>query len=130
MSSIQKSGTFTLGSHTVKRLGYGAMQLAGPHVFGPPRDRDAALAVLREAVSSGVDHIDTCDYYGPHVTNQIIRDALSPYPKDLVPSPRSARGAAAMRPGCRPIRLPNLSRPCMTTSGISDLRCWTSSICA
>ncbi|RWF64360.1 aldo/keto reductase family oxidoreductase [Mesorhizobium sp. M4B.F.Ca.ET.190.01.1.1] len=84
MSSIQKSGTFTLGSHTVKRLGYGAMQLAGPHVFGPPRDRDAALAVLREAVSSGVDHIDTCDYYGPHVTNQIIREALSPYPKDLV----------------------------------------------
>ncbi|RVD31561.1 aldo/keto reductase family oxidoreductase [Mesorhizobium sp. M4B.F.Ca.ET.017.02.2.1] len=84
MSSIQKSGTFTLGSHTVKRLGYGAMQLAGPHVFGPPGDRDAALAVLREAVSSGVDHIDTCDYYGPHVTNQIIREALSPYPKDLV----------------------------------------------
>ncbi|RWC97027.1 MAG: aldo/keto reductase family oxidoreductase [Mesorhizobium sp.] len=84
MSSIQKSGTFTLGSHTVKRLGYGAMQLAGPHVFGPPRDRDAALAVLREAVSSGVDHIDTCDYYGPHVTNQIIREALSPYPQDLV----------------------------------------------
>jgi aryl-alcohol dehydrogenase-like predicted oxidoreductase len=68
----------------VKRLGYGAMQLAGPGVFGPPKDRDAALAVLREAVVSGVDHIDTSDFYGPHVTNQIIREALHPYPDDLV----------------------------------------------
>ncbi|MGX5841373.1 aldo/keto reductase family oxidoreductase [Mesorhizobium sp. ArgA1] len=84
MSNIGKSGTYKLGDRTVRRLGYGAMQLAGPHVFGPPKDRDAALAVLREAVSSGVDHIDTCDYYGPHVTNQIIREALSPYPEDLV----------------------------------------------
>ncbi|ESX94635.1 aldo/keto reductase family oxidoreductase [Mesorhizobium sp. LNJC405B00] len=84
MSTIQKSGTFTLGSHTVKRLGYGAMQLAGPHVFGPPKDRDAAIAVLREAVASGVNHIDTSDYYGPHVTNQLIREALAPYPHDLV----------------------------------------------
>ncbi|MEP6564916.1 MAG: aldo/keto reductase family oxidoreductase [Mesorhizobium sp.] len=84
MSSIQKSGTFTLGSHTVKRLGYGAMQLAGPHVFGPPKDRDAALAVLREAVASGVNHIDTSDYYGPHVTNQLIHEALAPYRDDLV----------------------------------------------
>ncbi|ESX01579.1 oxidoreductase [Mesorhizobium sp. LSJC268A00] len=84
MSTIQKSGTFTLGSHTVKRLGYGAMQLAGPHVFGPPKDRDAAIAVLREAVASGVNHIDTSDYYGPHVTNQLIREALAPYPQDLV----------------------------------------------
>lgn len=84
MSTIQKSGTFTLGSHTVKRLGYGAMQLAGPHVFGPPKDRDAAIAVLREAVASGVNHIDTSDYYGPHVTNQLIREALTPYPEDLV----------------------------------------------
>jgi pyridoxine 4-dehydrogenase len=79
-----KSGTFILGSHTVKRLGYGAMQLAGPGVFGPPRDRDAALAVLREAVSSGVNHIDTSDFYGPHVTNQLIREALAPYSDDLV----------------------------------------------
>jgi aryl-alcohol dehydrogenase-like predicted oxidoreductase len=77
-------GTFRLGEHTVKRLGYGAMQLAGPGVFGPPRDRNAALAVLREAVASGVNHIDTSDFYGPHVTNQIIREALSPYPDDLV----------------------------------------------
>lgn len=84
MSTIQKSGTFTLGSHTVERLGYGAMQLAGPHVFGPPKDHDAAIAVLREAVASGVNHIDTSDYYGPHVTNQLIREALAPYPQDLV----------------------------------------------
>lgn len=84
MSNIQQSGTFTLGSHTVKRLGYGAMQLAGPHVFGPPKDHDAAIAVLREAVASGVNHIDTSDYYGPHVTNQLIREALAPYPQDLV----------------------------------------------
>jgi pyridoxine 4-dehydrogenase len=84
MSSIDKSGAFTLGGRNVKRLGYGAMQLAGPGVFGPPRDRDAALAVLREAVASGVDHIDTSDFYGPHVTNQLIREALHPYPDDLV----------------------------------------------
>lgn len=90
MPSIDKSGssvasgTFTLGSRTVKRLGYGAMQLAGPGVFGPPRDHDAALAVLREAVSSGVNHIDTSDFYGPHVTNQIIHEALHPYPDGLV----------------------------------------------
>jgi pyridoxine 4-dehydrogenase len=84
MASISQSGTFTLGSRAVRRLGYGAMQLAGPGVFGPPKDRDAALAVLREAVASGVDHIDTSDFYGPHVTNQIIREALHPYPDDLV----------------------------------------------
>ncbi len=84
MSSIEQSGTFTLGDRTVKRLGYGAMQLAGPGVFGPPKDRDAALAVLREAVASGVNHIDTSDFYGPHVTNQIIREALHPYPDDLL----------------------------------------------
>jgi len=68
----------------VNRVGYGAMQLAGPGVFGPPRDRDQAIAVLREAVASGVNHIDTCDYYGPHVVNQIIREALYPYPGDLM----------------------------------------------
>jgi pyridoxine 4-dehydrogenase len=84
MASISQSGTFTLGGRAVKRLGYGAMQLAGPGVFGPPKDRDAALAVLLEAVASGVDHIDTSDFYGPHVTNQIIREALHPYPDDLV----------------------------------------------
>jgi len=83
VTDISKAGTFKLGDRTVKRLGYGAMQLAGPGVFGPPKDRQAALAVLREAVASGVDHIDTCDYYGPHVTNQVIREALHPYPSDL-----------------------------------------------
>ena len=76
--------TFKLAGRTVKRMGYGAMQLAGPNVFGPPKDRDAAIAVLREAIASGVDHIDTSDFYGPHVTNQIIREALHPYPDDLV----------------------------------------------
>jgi pyridoxine 4-dehydrogenase len=84
MSSIDKSGTFALGDRTVRRIGYGAMQLAGPGVFGPPKDRNAALAVLREAVASGVNHIDTSDFYGPHVTNQLIREALHPYPDDLV----------------------------------------------
>src|SRR6201993_4517693 len=80
------AGCFTLPgtSLTVNRMGYGAMQLAGPHVFGPPRDNGEAIAVLREAVESGVNHIDTSDFYGPHVTNQIIRQALHPYPKGLV----------------------------------------------
>src|SRR5712675_3682474 len=79
-------GAFTLPGTkmTVNRMGYGAMQLAGPQVWGPPRDIDAALAVLREAVESGVNHIDTSDYYGPHVTNQIIKQALHPYPDGLV----------------------------------------------
>lgn len=84
MPNNDLSGRFTLGGRTVKRLGYGAMQLAGPGVFGPPKDHDAALAVLREAVASGVNHIDTSDFYGPHVTNQLIREALAPYPDDLV----------------------------------------------
>ena len=79
MQTIDQAGSFRLGDRDVKRLGYGAMQLAGPGVFGPPRDRAAALAVLREAVANGVDHIDTSDFYGPHVTNQIIREALHPY---------------------------------------------------
>jgi pyridoxine 4-dehydrogenase len=79
-----KAGTFKLGDRVVKRLGYGAMQLAGPGVFGPPKDRDGAIAVLREAVASGVDHIDTSDYYGPHITNHLIREALHPYSDDLV----------------------------------------------
>jgi len=77
------SGQFALGDRTVHRIGYGAMQLAGPHVMGPPAERDAAVAVLRRAVELGVDHIDTSDYYGPHVTNEIIREALHPYGDDL-----------------------------------------------
>ena len=84
MTDIRKAGTFKLGNRTVKRLGYGALQLAGKGVFGPPKDRDGALAVLREAITSGVDHIDTSDFYGPHVTNQLIREALHPYADGLV----------------------------------------------
>jgi pyridoxine 4-dehydrogenase len=84
MTDVTAAGVFPLGNRTVNRLGYGAMQLAGPGVFGPPKDRNAALAVLREAVASGVNHIDTSDFYGPHVTNQLIREALHPYPDDLV----------------------------------------------
>lgn len=84
MVTAKQSEAFPLGDRTVRRLGYGAMQLAGPGVFGPPKDPDAAVAVLREAVASGVNHIDTSDFYGPHVTNQLIRRALHPYPADLV----------------------------------------------
>jgi aryl-alcohol dehydrogenase-like predicted oxidoreductase len=84
MINISKAGTFKLGDRIVKRMGYGAMQLAGKGVFGPPKDRAQAIAVLREAVASGVNHIDTSDYYGPYVTNQLIREALHPYPDDLV----------------------------------------------
>jgi aryl-alcohol dehydrogenase-like predicted oxidoreductase len=82
-TTAEKSGTYALGDRSVNRLGYGAMQLAGPHVMGPPADRDAAIAVLRRAVELGVDHIDTSDYYGPHVTNEIIREALHPYSDEL-----------------------------------------------
>ena len=86
LNQTDLGGTFTFPNTTltVKRMGYGAMQLAGPHVWGPPRDVDAAVAVLREAVASGVDHIDTSDFYGPHVTNQVIKQALHPYPDNLV----------------------------------------------
>jgi pyridoxine 4-dehydrogenase len=84
MSTVEQSGTFTLGDLSVRRLGYGAMHLSGPNVFGPPQDHEAALAVLREAVASGVNHIDTSDYYGPHVTNRLIHEALHPYPDSLV----------------------------------------------
>jgi aryl-alcohol dehydrogenase-like predicted oxidoreductase len=83
MTMAKLGGTYRLGDRTVHRMGYGAMQLAGPHVFGPPRDRDQAIAVLREAVALGIDHIDTSDFYGPHVVNQLIREALSPYPDNL-----------------------------------------------
>ena len=84
MIDISGADTFALGTRRVKRVGYGAMQLAGPGVFGAPKDPQGALAVLREAAASGVDHIDTSDFYGPHVTNQLIRAALHPYPDDLV----------------------------------------------
>jgi aryl-alcohol dehydrogenase-like predicted oxidoreductase len=83
MTRASQAGHYRLGDLTVTRMGYGAMQLAGPRVFGPPRDKDAALAVLREAVASGVTHLDTSDFYGPHVTNRLIREALHPYPEEL-----------------------------------------------
>ncbi|MYM87986.1 oxidoreductase [Rugamonas sp. FT82W] len=93
----QSFTTFKLGSRTVNRLGYGAMQLAGPHVFGPPADRAGALAVLRAAVENGINHIDTSDFYGPHITNQLIREALHPYRDDLVITTKigARRGADA-----------------------------------
>ena len=116
MSSVEPSGAFRLGDRLVRRLGYGAMRLSGPGIFGPPSDPKTAVAVLREAVSSGVNHIDTSDYYGPHITNQLIHKALHPYPDDLVivtkigasrgedaskpPSPSRARASAA-RGTCR-----------------------------
>lgn len=83
MANLAHAGTYALGDRNVHRIGYGAMQLAGPGVFGPPKDHDAALAVLRAAIAAGVDHIDTSDFYGPHVTNRIIREALAPYPDTL-----------------------------------------------
>jgi aryl-alcohol dehydrogenase-like predicted oxidoreductase len=84
MTDTTTAGAFRLGDRSVNRMGYGAMQLAGPGVFGPPKDHDAALAVLREAVARGVNHIDTSDFYGPYVTNKLISEALHPYPDDLV----------------------------------------------
>ncbi|CAM0555535.1 Pyridoxine 4-dehydrogenase [Vreelandella titanicae] len=83
MNDIEQVGTFKLGDRQIKRMGYGAMQLAGPGVFGPPKDKESAIALLRAAVEYGVDHIDTSDFYGPHITNRIIREALHPYPKEL-----------------------------------------------
>lgn len=83
MTALDQAGRYKLGTRTVRRMGYGAMQLAGPGVFGPPKDRAAAIAVLRAAIEAGVDHIDTSDFYGPHITNQIIREALHPYKADL-----------------------------------------------
>jgi aryl-alcohol dehydrogenase-like predicted oxidoreductase len=97
MTKIVSAGSFPLGDRAVRRLGYGAMQLAGPGVFGPPKDRGEALAVLRAAIEAGVNHIDTSDFYGPHLTNQIIAEALHPYPDDLVIVTKvgAARGADA-----------------------------------
>jgi pyridoxine 4-dehydrogenase len=107
-ADLSSAGTFELGDRVVRRLGYGAMQLAGPRVFGPPRARDVALAVLRAAVENGINHIDTSDYYGPHVTNQLIREALHPYSADLtiVTKVGAVRGAdASWNPAQRPEEL-------------------------
>ncbi|CUU24049.1 putative oxidoreductase YdbC [Duffyella gerundensis] len=83
MSEVSRAGTWLLGEKSVSRMGYGTMQLAGPQVFGPPRDRNAAISVLRAALESGITHFDTSDFYGPHITNQIVREALSPYRDDV-----------------------------------------------
>lgn len=117
MPAIKNSETFKLGSRTVRRIGYGAMRLSGPGIFGPPKDRDAAVAVLREAVASGVNHIDTSDFYGPHVTNQIIREALAPYPEDLVIVTK-----VAARRGEDGSWLPALSREELTRAVHDNLR--------
>lgn len=130
MSDIRHTAAFRLGDRHVKRIGYGAMQLAGPGVFGPPKDRDAALNVLREAVASGVNHIDTSDFYGPHVTNRLIREALHPYRDDLVIVTKIARDAATTHRGCPPSRPPNSNGPYTTTCATSVSTCSTSSTCA
>src|SRR5258707_1635708 len=117
MPNILKSGTFALGDRTVRRLGYGAMRLAGPGVFGPPKDPAAACAVLREAIACGVNHIDTSDYYGPHVTNQLIREALHPYPDDLVIATK-----IGARRGSDGSWIPALSREELTRAVHDNLR--------
>ncbi len=124
MTDITKAGAFALGDRTVNRMGYGAMQLAGPGVFGPPKDRDAALAVLREAVASGVNHIDTSDFYGPHVTNQLIREALHPYPGDLVIVTKvgAVRGAdASWNPAQKPAELTSAVHDNLRNLGVDAL---------
>jgi pyridoxine 4-dehydrogenase len=130
MTDIKAAGTYALGRSTVNRLGYGAMQLAGPGVFGPPKDRAEAIAVLREAVASGVNHIDTSDYYGPFVVNEIIREALHPYPDDLVLVTKvgAVRGAdASWNPAYSPAELTaavhdNLKRLGVDAMGAVNLR--------
>jgi pyridoxine 4-dehydrogenase len=118
------AGSFKLGDRSVRRLGYGAMQLAGPGVFGPPKDRAAALAVLREAVASGVNHIDTSDYYGPHVTNELIREALHPYSADvtIVTKLGAVRGAdASWHPAMTPAELTNAAHDNLRNLGLDVL---------
>jgi pyridoxine 4-dehydrogenase len=128
------AGTFTLGDRVVNRMGYGAMQLAGRGVFGPPKDRNVAIAVLREAVASGVNHIDTSDYYGPHLTNQLIREALHPYPENLtiVTKVGGVRGAdGSWNPAQSPAELTqavhdNLRNLGLDVIDVVNLRLWGS----
>ncbi|MEA9992941.1 aldo/keto reductase family oxidoreductase [Pseudomonas sp. 10B1] len=132
MSDISTAGTYLLGDRTVNRMGYGAMQLAGPQVFGPPKDPKAAVAVLREAVAAGVNHFDTADFYGPHVTNQIIREALHPYAQDLVIVTKvgAQRGAdASWNPAQTPAELTravhdNLSNLGLDVLEVVNFRAW------
>lgn len=132
MSDASKAGTFQLGERSVNRMGYGAMQLAGPGVFGPPKDPEVAIAVLREAVALGVNHIDTADFYGPHVTNQLIRKALHPYADDLVIVTKvgAKRGAdASWHPAQRPEELVRAVHDNLRNLGVDvlvvvNLRAW------
>jgi aryl-alcohol dehydrogenase-like predicted oxidoreductase len=117
MANLGNVGNFRLGDRAVKRLGYGAMQLAGPGVFGPPKDRDGALAVLRAAVEAGVNHIDTSDFYGPHITNQLIREALHPYRDDLVIVTK-----VSARRGSDGAWIPAMSAPELTQAVHDNLR--------
>ena len=124
MTDIQTAGTFRLGDRPVNRMGYGAMQLAGPGVFGPPKDHAAALAVLREAMASGVNHIDTSDFYGPHVTNRIIREAIHPYPDDLVLVTKvgAVRGAdASWNPALEPDQLVSAVHDNLNNLGVETI---------
>ncbi|WP_158915468.1 aldo/keto reductase family oxidoreductase [Caulobacter sp. S45] len=124
MTDITAADVYRLGDRDVNRMGYGAMQLAGPGVFGPPKDRDAALAVLREAVASGVDHIDTSDFYGPHVTNQLIREALHPYPDKLtiVTKVGAVRGEdASWNPAMAPAELTRAVHDNLRNLGVEAL---------
>lgn len=132
MSRADTAGAFQLGERTVKRMGYGAMQLAGPQVFGPPKDPAAAIAVLREAVAAGVNHIDTADFYGPHVTNRLIREALHPYAEELVIVTKvgAVRGAdASWNPAHSPAELTravhdNLRNLGLDALDVVNLRAW------
>ena len=124
MTTLAAAGLFELGDRRVKRMGYGAMQLAGPGVFGPPKDHHAAVAVLREAVAMGVDHIDTSDFYGPHVTNQLIREALHPYPDQLVIVTKvgAVRGAdGSWNPAYTPAELTNAVHDNLRNLGLDAL---------
>jgi len=132
MSNASTAGTFLLGDRTINRMGYGAMQLAGPNVFGPPKDPKAAVAVLREALAAGVNHIDTADFYGPHVTNQLIREALHPYADDLVIVTKvgAVRGEdASWNPAHRPAELTQAVHDNLRNLGVEaldvvNLRAW------
>lgn len=132
MTDINYAGSYPLGDRKVMRMGYGAMQLAGPGVFGPPSDRDMAITVLREAVEAGVNHIDTSDFYGPHITNQLIREALHPYPDELqlITKVGAVRGTdASWHPAHRPQELTqavhgNLRNLNVEALDVVNLRAW------
>ena len=124
MSQASKAGQFSFGGRTVNRMGYGAMQLAGPGVYGPPKDHAAAIAVLREAVASGVNHIDTADFYGPHVTNRLIREALHPYVNELliVTKVGASRGSdASWNPANTPAELVSAVHDNLRNLGVDAL---------